>query len=72
MEATPRWFETNPVPTLVLYGPDDHVIWPDFPDRCEVVFTDLAGPYVVPRAGHFVQWERAGLLVATLRWCAAG
>lgn len=72
VEATPRWFETNPVPTLVLYGPDDHVIWPDFPDRCEVVFTDLAGPYVVPRAGHFVQWERAGLLVATLRWCAAG
>ena len=47
------------MPTLVLYGPEDHVIWPDFPERCEVVFTELVGPFVVPRAGHFLQWERA-------------
>jgi pimeloyl-ACP methyl ester carboxylesterase len=58
----PRFFERNPVPTLALYGPDDHVIWRDFPERCEVVFTELIGPFVVPRAGHFLQWERADLL----------
>ena len=50
------------MPTLVLYGPDDHVIWRDFPERCEVVFSELVGPFVVPRAGHFLQWERAELL----------
>jgi len=58
----PRFFETNPVPTLVLYGPDDHVITRDFPERCEVAFTELVGPLLVPRAGHFLQWERADLL----------
>jgi pimeloyl-ACP methyl ester carboxylesterase len=62
LSEPPRFFERNPVPTLALYGPEDHVIWPDFPERCEVVFTDLVGPFVVPRAGHFLQWERAELL----------
>jgi pimeloyl-ACP methyl ester carboxylesterase len=66
LSERPRFFERSAVPTLALYGPDDHVIWPDFPERCEVAFTDLTGPYVVPRAGHFLQWERAGLLVKTL------
>ena len=28
----------QPVPTLVLYGPEDHVIPRAFPDRCEVAF----------------------------------
>jgi pimeloyl-ACP methyl ester carboxylesterase len=62
LSETPRFFETNPVPTLVLYGPDDHVIQRDFPERCEVVFTERMGPLLVPRAGHFLQWERADLL----------
>jgi pimeloyl-ACP methyl ester carboxylesterase len=66
LSEAPRFFERSAVPTLALYGPDDHVIWPDFPERCEVVFTDLVGPFVVPRAGHFLQWERAALLVKTL------
>ncbi len=67
----PRFLERNPVQTLVLYGPDDHVIWPDFPQRAEVAFPDRIGPFVVPGAGHFLQWERAellnGALVAFLR-----
>jgi pimeloyl-ACP methyl ester carboxylesterase len=67
----PRFFEISPVPTLALYGPDDHVIWRDFPERCEVAFSDIVGPFVVPRAGHFLQWERAelfnGAVVAFLR-----
>ena len=62
----PRFFERNGVETLALYGPDDHVIWSDFPERCEAVFERLVGPFVVPRAGHFLQWERAALLNGTL------
>ena len=62
----PRFFETNPVPTLVLYGPEDHVIPRDFPERCEVAFTERIGPLVVPRAGHFLQWERADVLNQSL------
>jgi pimeloyl-ACP methyl ester carboxylesterase len=62
----PRLFETNPVPTLVLYGPEDHVIPHDFPARCEVAFTERIGPLIVPRAGHFLQWERADVLNQSL------
>jgi pimeloyl-ACP methyl ester carboxylesterase len=72
MSEPPRMFETIPVPTVALWGPDDHVIWPDFPERCEVAFSDLVGPFVVPRAGHFLQWERAELLVKTLAAFALG
>ena len=39
----------SPVPTLLLYGPEDHVIPRDFPERCEVAFTERIGPFVVPR-----------------------
>ena len=42
------------------------VIWRAFPEMCEVAFEALVGPFVVPRAGHFLQWERADLLNATL------
>ncbi|MBA2516312.1 MAG: alpha/beta hydrolase [Solirubrobacterales bacterium] len=61
LSEPPRMFERVVVPTLALYGPDDHVIYEDFPERCEVVFEHLVGPFVVPRAGHFLQWERAEL-----------
>jgi pimeloyl-ACP methyl ester carboxylesterase len=57
----PRFFEVSGVPTLALYGADDHVIWRQFPQMCEVAFTELIGPFVVQRAGHFLQWERAEL-----------
>jgi pimeloyl-ACP methyl ester carboxylesterase len=72
LSEPPRFFERNPVPTLVLYGPDDHVIWRDFPERCEVVFSELIGPFVVPRAGHFLQWERAELLNRALAYFLRG
>lgn len=61
LSEAPRFFERVVVPTLALYGPDDHVIYEDFPERCEAVFAELVGPFVVPRAGHFLQWERADL-----------
>jgi pimeloyl-ACP methyl ester carboxylesterase len=66
LSEAPRFFEPSPVPTVALYGPDDHVMFRDFPERCEVAFEDLVGPFVVPRAGHFLQWERAALLNATI------
>ncbi len=64
----PRFLEPNPVPTLVLFGPEDHVIYPDFTRRAEVVFSDRIGPFVVEGAGHFLQWERADVLNQALRY----
>jgi pimeloyl-ACP methyl ester carboxylesterase len=61
LSEPPRFFEVSAVPTIALYGPDDHVIWRQFPEMCEVAFSELVGPFVVPRAGHFLQWERAEL-----------
>ncbi len=49
-------------PTLILYGPDDHVVPRDFPTRCEIAFTNRVGPLVAPDSGHFLQWERADVL----------
>jgi pimeloyl-ACP methyl ester carboxylesterase len=66
LSEAPRLFEVSEIPSLVLYGPDDHVIWPRFPEMCEVAFNELIGPFVVPRAGHFLQWERAELFNRTV------
>ncbi|HWX95916.1 MAG TPA: alpha/beta hydrolase [Solirubrobacteraceae bacterium] len=68
LSETPRFFEVSAVPTLALYGPDDHVIWRQFPEMCEVAFSELVGPFVVPRAGHFLQWERAELFNRTVEY----
>ncbi len=64
----PRFFETNPTPTLILYGPDDHVIPRSFPQRMEVAFPERVGPFVVEGAGHFLQWEQARLHDQALRY----
>lgn len=58
----PRFFERNDLPTLLLWGPEDSVIWRDSPQRAEIAFSERIGPLVVPNAGHFLQWERADLL----------
>jgi pimeloyl-ACP methyl ester carboxylesterase len=68
LSEAPRFFEISAVPTLALYGPDDHVIWSEFPQMCEVAFSELVGPFLVPRAGHFLQWERAQLLNKTIEY----
>jgi pimeloyl-ACP methyl ester carboxylesterase len=71
-EEVPRLFETMPVPTLLLYGPEDQVVPPVFMDCCEVAFTNRVGPVIVPRAGHFLQWERADVLNGLVTgWFAA-
>lgn len=58
----PRLFEPVDLPTLVLYGPEDHVLPRSFCERMAVAFPRCVGPLVVPGAGHFLQWERAELL----------
>jgi len=62
----PMLDRTVDIPTLVLYGADDHVVGADFVPCCEVAFTDRVGPLVVPGAGHFLQWERADIFNPTV------
>jgi pimeloyl-ACP methyl ester carboxylesterase len=59
MEDIPRLFEPTPIPTMVLYGPDDHVVLPSFPYKQAAACLDCTGPLVIPNAGHFLQWEQA-------------
>jgi pimeloyl-ACP methyl ester carboxylesterase len=47
----------NPTRALILFGPSDHVIYPEFDRMAAVVFPDHVGPYLVRDAGHFLQWE---------------
>jgi pimeloyl-ACP methyl ester carboxylesterase len=57
------WFGSgSDVPTLILYGPEDHVIPSTFPDQCAIAFPEHVGPFFVPNAGHFLQWERPRVL----------
>jgi pimeloyl-ACP methyl ester carboxylesterase len=57
-----RMLEPNPLSALVLYGPEDHVIPRDFPERMEQAFPEIVGPFVVTGAGHFLMWERPTVL----------
>jgi pimeloyl-ACP methyl ester carboxylesterase len=59
MEEVPKLFQQTPVPTLVLYGPADHVVLPSFPGKAAAACVDCTGPLFVPNAGHFLQWEAA-------------
>lgn len=67
-EDPPRLRERSAVPTIVLYGPEDHVIPSTFPAQMEVAFTERVGPFVVADAGHFLQWEQAEKLNQALRY----
>jgi len=62
----------NPdVQALVLFGPSDHVIYPDFDLMAAEVFPDHVGPFLLRGCGHFVPWEAPHALVsATAAFCA--
>jgi pimeloyl-ACP methyl ester carboxylesterase len=62
ISEAPRLAEPSPVPTLILYGPEDPLVRPAFPRRMAIACPDHAGPFVVPGSGHFVQWEAAAVL----------
>ncbi|MFN0093278.1 MAG: alpha/beta fold hydrolase [Dehalococcoidia bacterium] len=54
--------KTNPTHTLILFGPSDHVLYPEFDRMAAVVFPDHVGPFLLRDCGHFVQWEAADVL----------
>jgi len=59
------------VRAMLLFGPSDHVIYPDFDQMAAVVFPDNLGPRRVPDCGHFVPWEAPDALVSgTVELCA--
>jgi len=51
-------------PTLVLFGPSDHVIYPAFDKMAAQVFGKCIGPFLLRDCGHFVPWEAADALVS--------
>lgn len=57
----------NPeTPTMLLFGPSDHVIYPDFDRMAAKVFGNHVGPFLLRDCGHFVQWEAADVLVSAI------
>ena len=53
--------------TLILHGPSDHVIYPEFDRMAAVVFPEHVGPFLVRDSGHFLQWEAAHALNSGVR-----
>ncbi|MEA3019137.1 MAG: hypothetical protein QOI47_661 [Actinomycetota bacterium] len=53
-------------PTMLLFGPSDHVIYPDFDRMAAAVFAARVGPFLLRDCGHFVQWEAADVLVSAI------
>ena len=62
---------TRTCATLILFGPSDHVLYPDFDRMAAVVFPDHVGPFLLRDCGHFVPWEAPGPLVSgTVALCS--
>jgi pimeloyl-ACP methyl ester carboxylesterase len=58
----------NPdVEALLLYGPSDHVLYPDFDRMAAQVFPRHVGPFLLRDCGHFVPWEASTQLVSAVR-----
>jgi pimeloyl-ACP methyl ester carboxylesterase len=56
---------------LVLFGPSDHVLYPDFDRMAAAVFPRHVGPFLLRDCGHFVPWEAPHALVSgTEAFCA--
>lgn len=68
--SEPPLFARNETPTVILFGPEDHVISPDFDLMAAAVFPEHVGPFHVRGAGHFLQWEAAELVNQTIRYFA--
>jgi pimeloyl-ACP methyl ester carboxylesterase len=58
-------------PTLILFGPSDHVIYPAYDRMAAAVFARHVGPFLLRDCGHFVPWEAAHALVSgTTAFCS--
>jgi pimeloyl-ACP methyl ester carboxylesterase len=58
-------------PTLVLFGPSDHVLYPAFDRMAAAVFGRHVGPFLLRDCGHFVPWEAPHELVSgTAAFCS--
>src|SRR3954447_8930493 len=60
----------NPTETLILFGPSDHVIYPEFDRMATAVFPNRVGPFLLRDCGHFVQWKAADILNGAIRMFA--
>ncbi len=58
-------------PTLILFGPSDHVLYPDFDLMAAAVFEHHVGPFLLRDCGHFVPWEAPHALVSGVRMMSA-
>lgn len=54
-------------PVVVLLGPDEVTFPPDAIARCRLAYPNLIGPFLVPDAGHFMQWEQPSTVASALR-----
>jgi pimeloyl-ACP methyl ester carboxylesterase len=65
--SEPPMMAVNDVtPTMLLFGPSDHVIYPDFDRMAAKVFGTRVGPFLLRDCGHFVQWEAADVLTSAI------
>lgn len=56
---------------LILYGPSDPVIAPDFDRMAATIFPNHVGPFLLRDCGHFVPWEAAhAFATATIAFCS--
>ena len=65
--SEPAELRRNPeLPTVILFGPSDHVIAPDFDRMAALVFDRHVGPFLLRDCGHFVPWEAPHALVSAV------
>jgi pimeloyl-ACP methyl ester carboxylesterase len=70
--SEPAMLARNPdIRTLILFGPSDHVLYPDYDRMAAEVFPDHVGPFLLRDCGHFVPWEAPGPLISgTAAFCS--
>ena len=70
--VAPSKIGPNPhTPTLILFGPSDHVLYPAFDQMAAVVFERHTGPFLLRNCGHFVPWEAPHALISgTIAFCS--
>ncbi len=67
----PRLARNERTPALILFGPSDHVLYPDFDRMAAAVFPRCTGPFLLRDCGHFVPWEAPQPLVSgVVAYCA--